>query len=147
MVAGNFQRDDDGFALPAAYGGTIAVKIAKVEYTDISVKTLFSLPAGAIPLWWVVDIVTDFDAGTDNNLDLGYGSDGDYFANDLAIGTAGIYPPATSGAVNGRLGVQLGLAGDNIITALYAPSGTAATQGAANVIMFYMLDNEDYVID
>ncbi|NIN36646.1 MAG: hypothetical protein GTO60_16745 [Gammaproteobacteria bacterium] len=146
VLPGDFQRDDDGFALPAAYGGTLACKIAKVEYTDTSAKTLFSLPAGAIPIWWVIDIVTDFDAGTNNLLDVGYAADGDYFVNDMDIGTVGVFAPTTSGAVNGSLGVQLSVDGTNDITATYAPTGTAATQGEANVIVFYMQDNEDYTI-
>ena len=147
MLPGNTVRQNDGFALPAGNWGTLAVMVGKVEYTDIAAKTLFNLPAGAVPVFWQVDVVTDFDAGTNNNLDLGFGSDADYFADDLAIGTAGFYPIGTSGTVNGRTGVQLGLNEDeNAITALYQPSGTASSQGEANVTMYYIVAGEDYEV-
>ena len=136
----------EGFARPAGNFGTLAVMVGKFEYTDITAKTLFSLPAGAVPVWWVVDVVTDFDAGTLNDLDIGFDSDADYFADALAIGTADTFDPTEANAVNGRLGVQLNTDGTSAITALYIPTGTASSQGEANVVMFYFVSDDDYTI-
>ena len=143
VVPGIFPTNPDGFTEPK-FGGSLAVMVANIAYTD-TVKNLFTLPAGAVPVFWHVDVVTDFNAGTNNNLDIGIGGDEDYFANDVAIGTQGIFLPTASGAVAGRFGTRL--AEETVINATYAQSGTAATQGVANVFLWYFLHGPAYVVD
>lgn len=151
MVLGSFQAppgnhllDTDQFA-PPTYGGAIAVKAGSFDYTDTSAKTLFTLPAGAVPLDWWFDITTDFNAGTNNDLDIGAGADGDYFADAIAIGTQGLFRAGAANSVAGTLGAQF--TEDTDITVTYIPTGTTPTTGAANFFMVYMMAGPDYVID
>jgi hypothetical protein len=142
--AGSVVLDANQFSYPT-YGGATAVMIGSFDFEDTTAKTLFTLPAGAVPLDWWFDVTTDFNAGTNNNLDLGAAADTDYFADDIAIGTQGLFRAGVSGSVAGRLGVRF--LEDTAITALYAPTGTTVTQGEANFFMLYMLGNSDFVID
>jgi hypothetical protein len=128
--------DDDGFGQPEI-GGDVGVRHGTFDYTDTTAKTLFTLPAGATPIDWLIDVTTDFDAGTNNNLDLGIDTDDDYFAADMAIGTQGVFRNGDTNYVPGRMGVKLTV--DTPVQAIYKPSGTAATQGEARVLMYYMM--------
>lgn len=133
--------DGNGNFAPPVFGGTLACMIGAFDYTDTDNPTLFTLPAGAVPIDWLIDIGTDFNAGTDNNLDIGLGTDADYFALNVAIGTQGLYRAGASGTVFGRLG-GTPLTEDTAVTVDYKPSGTAAGTGAARLIMWYiLLDN------
>jgi hypothetical protein len=136
--------NDDFFAYPN-FGGTIGVMAGSFAYTDTTAKTLFTLPAGAVPIDWWVDITTDFNAATTDVLDLGAAADADYFANDVDIATKALLRAGVTGSVSGRLGVKF--TEDTAITALYAGTGTAATTGEANVFMIYMIGSDEYVVD
>lgn len=139
--AGNFVTDSDQFAPPAAFGGTLAVKHGTFEYTDITVKTLFTLPAGAVPVNWMVAGITDFDAGTNNDIDIGIASNPDYFIDEMGIGTLGNFLPNETGAVMNRLGV--GFAEPVDVVATYIPSGTASSQGESRFILTYYIGSGD----
>ena len=142
---GSYMKDSDGYA-PPTHGGVVAIKAATIEYTDVAAKTLFILPAGAVPLDWWFDVGTDFDAGTNNNLDIGAAGTADYFANDVAIGTQGLFRAGVANSVDGRLGVQFDE--DTTITATYIPSGTSPTTGSGIFFMTYMMQNtEDFTVD
>jgi len=141
---GNAILDGNQFA-PPTFGGATAIMAGSFDYTDTSAKTLFTLPAGAVPLDWWLDITTDFNAGTTDVLDLGAAADADYFANDIDISTQALLRAGVTGAVAGRLGVRF--LEETAITALYAQSGTAATTGEANFFMIYMIGGDQYTID
>ena len=132
--------DADGFAPPAANGGTLAVRYATFDYTDIAAKELFTLPQGAIPIDWYLDITTDFDAGTNNDIDFGIDGDDDYFAADVDIGTLGVIRNGVTGTVPGRVGTQLLV--DTPVEVIYKPTGTTSTQGVATVFVLYMIAAE-----
>jgi len=141
---GNAILDENQFA-PPTFGGAIAVMAGSFDFEDTSAKTLFTLPAGAVPLDWWVDITTDFNALTTDVLDLGAAADADYFANDVDISTKALLRAGVTGSVAGRLGVRFTEA--TAITALYAGTGTAATTGEANFFMTYMMGSGDYAVD
>lgn len=141
---GNAILDANQFA-PPTFGGAIAVMAGSFDFEDIAAKTLFTLPAGAVPLDWWFDVTTDFNAGTNNNLSLGAAADADYFAALIAIGTQGLFRAGVANFVAGRLGVRF--TEETAITAIYVPSGTASTTGEANFFMTYMMGGEDYAVD
>lgn len=99
------------------------------------------IPSGALILAPAsgVHVVTAFNAGTTNVLDIGADTgndDPDDYATDLALGTAGFV------AVDeGATGVFRATA-DTKITATVALSGTAATAGEAEVVICYIPDND-----
>ncbi len=131
----NYIQDSDAFT-PPTMGGAVAAKYGTFTYEDIASKTLFTLPAGAVLLDWLLDVGVDFNAGTNNNIDLGIEGDADYLAADLAIGTQGLFRNGAANSIRGRAGVRFD--SDTPMTVIYKPSGTAASTGTATVIVFYM---------
>jgi len=129
-------QDADTFTHPEL-GGTLGVRHGTFDKEDTTAKTLFTLPAGATPIDWVIDVTEDFNAGTNNNLDFGIDTDDDYFAADLAIGTLGVFRNGDTNYVAGRVGVKLTV--DTPVQAIFKPTGTTVTTGEARVLMWYMM--------
>lgn len=134
ITPGNFPRDGYGFA-PPTFGGAVAVKYGTVAITDTSAKVLFTLPKGAVIIDAFVNVLTAFNAGDSNVLDLGIGATANALANDLALGTPG---HITAGLVYSAM-LTTPLTATTNITATYVPAGTAANAGAAVVAVYYIL--------
>jgi hypothetical protein len=132
QARGNIIADNDGYG-PYALGGQVNMKSGSVAYTNTTAKTLFTLPAGAIPVAIVVNVSTAFDASTTNLLDIGLGSDGDGLADGWGVDTAG---QLTTGPAPGLFAA---LAEETDVTATFAGTGDAAEAGAATVAVFYIL--------
>lgn len=106
------------------------------------VKTVGTIPAGSqmINLTSGVYVREVFNAGTSNVLDIGTTADDDLYATDLALGTkafVALDEAATATNVNTWY-----VTVDTTITATVALSGTAATTGAAEIIIAYIVDND-----
>lgn len=129
-------RRTDGFALPTL-NGALAVMHGTFDKEDTTAKTLFTLPAGATPIDWIIDVTEDFNAGTNNHIDFGIDTDDDYFAADLDIDTLGIFRNGAANYVAGRVGVPLTV--PTPVQVIFKPTGTAVTTGEARVIMLYMM--------
>ena len=114
-----------------------------ITYADNgTAKTVGILPAGAqiINLISGVYIRTAFNAGTTNVLDIGTSADDDLYATDLALGTkafVALDEAATATNVN-----TFYVSSDTTITCTVALTGTAATAGAAEVVIAYVADND-----
>lgn len=105
-------------------GGTPMISKASVAYTDTTAKNLFVLPKGAVIDMIQVNVVTAFDAGDSNVLDIGYTGTANAIKNDLAVGSAG---QTITGWDDDELDVALAAATQ--YTATYVPAGTAPTAG------------------
>ena len=116
----------DGYA-PALLGGPVNCKWGSFAYTDTSAKALFTLPAGAQIVGWIVAPVTGFD-GTTPVLDLGDGSTADRFVADLAL------PTDTDTITEGFDGDQMfsALTEETTVYATYAED-SGGSAGEANV--------------
>jgi hypothetical protein len=114
-----------------------------VTFADNGVaKTIGTIPAGSIILQPIsgVFVNTVFNAGSTNVIDIGTTADDDLYATDIALGTkafVALDEAATATGVNAWL-----LAADTTFVATVALSGTAATTGAAEVIIAYVPDND-----
>lgn len=93
-----------------------------------------ALEAGAIPLRVDVYVPTAFNAGTTNTLDVGVIGTAAGFAPaaNTLVGATGYKPGITAGAL---MGVEL--AADAVVYAKYGQTGTAATAGAAVIVLTY----------
>lgn len=131
VAPSSFPADADGFGRPPA-GGTLAVKHAVLTFEDATATRLFTIPHGAIPVAWLVDVQTAFDAGTSNVIDLGTSDTADAYAADLAVGTAG---QITSGFT----GLFTQLTEDTDVYGVYTEGGGAATEGTAVVALIYYM--------
>jgi hypothetical protein len=106
------------------------------------VKTVGVIPAGSQILNLIsgVFIRTVFNAGSTNVLDIGTSVTGDLYATDLALGTkafVAIDEAATATNVNTWY-----VTVDTTITATVQLTGTAATTGAAEIVIAYIPDND-----
>ncbi|MCZ7543207.1 MAG: hypothetical protein M5R40_06560 [Anaerolineae bacterium] len=133
--ASRIYTERDGFA-PARLGGAVNVKWGAFAHTDLSAKKLFTLPAGAQIVGWIVAPTADFD-GTTPVLDLGDGVTGDRFAADLAL--ANDTDVITAGFDGAALFTAL--AEDTDVYATYADGG-GGSAGAAVVGALYALVDE-----
>jgi hypothetical protein len=114
-----------------------------VNYNDTSVSTGIlkgTLPAGAIITSSSVLITTAFNAGTTNVLTVG-GNSSSY--NDIVA--SGDVDETATGITNAikPTSSSLGkLAADRDIYVMYAQTGTAASAGAATVIIHFIVNND-----
>ena len=95
-----------------------------------------TIPAGATILKPVTGVVVDtvFNAGTTNVIDIGTSADDDLYGTDLALGTRAFVPLDEA--------VAMTVAEDTTIVATVVLAGTAATAGAAEVIVSFIPDND-----
>lgn len=96
-----------------------------------------TLPIGAIVVGGGVLVTTVFDAGTNNNIDVGTKADTDGFATALAMTSKGLKAfdeLATSD--------DLYMTADTVIVAKLALTGTAATAGEAIVFVQFIAAND-----
>lgn len=94
-----------------------------------------AIPAGAIVTCWNVHVTTAFNAGTTNPIAIGTTGTGADVAAAASItsATAGAYSSANVAAA----GARGALPSDTTIYVSYIPTGTAATTGAAVVVVEY----------
>lgn len=102
-----------------------------------AVVTVGVLPAGALVIGGGVHVSTVFNAGTNNNIDVGTAADPDGFATALAMTSAGLKAfdeLATSD--------DLLMTTDTTITATLGLTGTAASAGVCQVVVQYVVNND-----
>ncbi len=138
-VAGaNFNANTDGFA-PPQFGGTTACYYGTIDFEDVTAQTLFTLPFGAVPVEYVINVTTAFNAGSGNTFDVGLGATGDNIANGAAAGSIAVLRAGSTLVSGLTLGVPL--EEDTAVTAVYIPSGTAASAGSLTVFVFFIMTN------
>ena len=105
---------------------------------DGTTVTVGTIPAGSLVLKPLsgVAVTTVFNAGSTNVLDVGPSTDSgtDLWATDLALGTLAFVP--LDEAVTFLVSV------DTTVQAAVDLTGTAATTGAAEIIICYIPDND-----
>lgn len=130
--------------VPARNDGYQGVQYLRTSVTfndNGVVKTMGTIPAGSQILNTIsgVFIRTVFNAGTTNVIDVGSSADGDLYATDIALGTkafVALDEAATATGVDAWY-----IAADTTFTTTVALSGTAATTGAAEVVIAYLPPN------
>lgn len=128
-----FVTDTDGFAPPPA-GGTMGSRYNFFTFSDAT-KTLFSLPAGAVIVEWLVNVTQAFNsAGGTNNLLLGDGTTNNRYANNMSVASAG---QIQTGFVTTEF-FNTPYKAPVTVVSTYSQSGTA-TQGTAWVSVQYIL--------
>jgi hypothetical protein len=129
---------------PRQYQHQMAHYIRKdVNYNDTNVSTGIlagTLPAGAIITSTSVLITTAFNAGSTNVLTVG-GNSSSY--NDI-VASSDVDETATGITLSIKpTGSSLGkLGADRDVYVMYAQTGTAASTGAATVIIHYIPNND-----
>ena len=129
--------------MPTNTAGSTARRLQDQQVTQISrsftfaddgsVLSIGTIPSGAVILRGQSGVIVHqvFNAGTTNVLDIGTTADDDLYGTDLALGTAAFV--ALDEAVDYRLSA------DTAITATVDLTGTAATTGAATVVISFIM--------
>lgn len=111
-----------------------------VNYSDgaSAVVTVGTLPAGAIVIGGGIQVVTAFNAGTNNNIDVGIAADADGFASAIAMTSKG-FKVFDDIATSDDLGP---MTADTDVIATLGLTGTAATTGSAIIIVQFCVNND-----
>ncbi len=134
----NYFANTDGFA-PPNFGGSVACWYGTITYTDTTAVTLFTLPLGAVPVEYLINVTTAFTAGSGNTFDVGLGATGDNIANGAAAGSVAVLRAGSTLVSGLTLGVAL--EEPTAVTAVYIPSGTAADAGSLTVFVSFIMTN------
>lgn len=104
-----------------------------IVFGDTGEQIVGILPAGALIIKPIsgVDVQVAFNNGTTNTLNVGTSANDDLYGTALATGAIAFVPLDEA--------VSLKVAVDTVITATQAVSGTAASAGAASVVIAYTL--------
>lgn len=133
QVRGNLIPDSDGDG-PYELSPAVNIKKATIAYNDAQDKVLFTLPAGAIPILWVVEVSTAFNSSGTDQLNLGDGTTFNQFLSALDVSSTG---QKTTGFAVGKVGTPLTV--DTDITARYVQGVADASAGLAFVALLWQL--------
>jgi hypothetical protein len=117
-------------------GVAVLTQSNTIAFGDTSAKNLFKLPAGSQILGIAVYTTEEFDAGTNNVLNVRTGTTTIASVTatgaPITVGLSTVVPVNAQVAFFNNVGTS-----DVTINAIFAPTGTAATTGAATVIITY----------
>ncbi len=123
----------------ANVGFVVTSQTDTIAFGDTSDKSLsIVIPANSQIVDIKVFVTTAFDAGTTNTLDIGIVGDSDLYVDNAAVGTAGDAALGVTALVNewSDIGTT-----DVKLAAKYIQTGTAATAGAARIVVSYVQNN------
>lgn len=115
-------------------GGVVKCLRATLAYTDTTAKALFTIPAGAYIVEWIVNVTTLFNSDGTDQVDIGISGTQEKFAADIDVSTTGL---KTTGVVAAQVGALQATA--QAVTAIYAAGGSAASTGAAVIMCKYFI--------
>jgi hypothetical protein len=117
-------------------GVAVLTQSNTIAFGDTSAKNLFKLPAGSQILGISVYTTVAFDAGTNNVINVRTGTT--TIASVTATGAPITVGISTVAPVNAQVAFFNNVGTSDVtINAIFAPTGTAATTGAATVIITY----------
>ena len=116
--------------------------VADIDFSDTTVS-LGWIPAGAVVIECGVNVVTAFNAATNDLLDIGYRNAGDGTADDTdefatAVDISAVGRKAVDSAINTAAETYFPEGAE--IVAVYTQSGTAADAGAGKVWITYLVE-------
>jgi hypothetical protein len=118
-------------------GLAVLSQSATIAFSNTSAKNLFKLPAGSQILGIAVYTTTEFNAGTNNVLNIRTATTNIASVTatgaPITVGLSTVVPVNAQVAFFNNVGTS-----DATINGIFAPTGTAATTGAATVIVTYV---------
>jgi len=116
--------------------------VGSIARTDTAAKTLFTLPAGCIPLTIAYSATAPSNAGTTATISVGIsGGSGTAFLNAVDVKTAGTGGGSQNPAASASTQFGVPLAADTIVTGIYAETGGASNAGGPWVVVIEALVN------
>ncbi len=121
--------------LPVTHQIHISTTLAELTAAGNVLRTGLRLPVGAVILRTHACVTTVFNAGTNNTLDIGDGSDVDRFMASATVAATAL--GLKTGAPTALPKVTV----ETEIVLTYAPTGTTPTTGAMDVIVEFSVPN------
>ena len=110
-----------------------------IAYTDTTDKSLsIVIPANSQIVDVKILVTTAFNAGTTNTMDIGIVGNSDLYVDGAACGTGGDAALGATALVTNWTDIGTS---DVKLAAKYIPSGTAASAGAARIVVSYVQNN------
>jgi hypothetical protein len=110
--------------------------IKKITYADTSAVTVGALPPNCVIDSVNVAVITAFNAGGNDYLDIGTASAAAAIVNDHSLASKGSAAVTIASTVHDAFSAS----NSTIIKAVYVPAGSAATEGEADItINFHQL--------
>jgi len=123
----------------ANVGFVVMSQTDTIAFGDTTDKSLsIVIPANSQLVDIKILVTTAFDAGTTNTLDIGIVGDSDLYVDNAAVGTAG--DAALGNTALATNWSDIGTT-DVKLAAKYIQTGTAATAGAARIVVSYVQNN------
>ena len=123
----------------ANVGFVVMSQTDTIAFSNTSDKSLsIVIPANSQLVDIKILVTTAFNAGTSNTLDIGIVGDSDLYVDGAAVGTAG--DAALGNTALATNWSDIGTT-DVKLAAKYIPTGTAASAGAARIVVSYVQNN------
>ena len=123
----------------ANVGFVVMSQTDTIAFGDTTDKSLsIVIPANSQIVDIKIFVTTAFDAGTTNTLDIGIVGNSDLYVDGAAVGTAGDAALGNTALVSDWSDIGTT---DVKLAAKYIPTGTAATAGAARIVVSYVQNN------
>jgi hypothetical protein len=114
--------------------GTVVTLRNTLAYTNTTAKALFTIPAGAYIVQWVLNVTTAFDSDGTDLVDIGITGTAEKFAADVDVAATGL---KTTGVVAAQIGAVQATA--QPVLGIYTNGGSAASAGAMTImVQFYI---------
>lgn len=104
-----------------------------LTYADTTSAEMFRLPEGSRVTQWIINVATAFSGGT-TELDIGTGSDSDYYVDGASLATQGL---AAVGDALKQAGAET-----TAVTSIYMNVGADNTAGEVNVTCLFSLSTD-----
>lgn len=131
-----YDHNTDGFSHPD-YGGTLAIKSNTLVYTDVTAKSMFTLPVGAVIVMWITNISVVFNGSGTDLLNVGISGTAAKYASGIVVSALG---QITTGYVGTQLFIAP-LTEEVPVTAIYVDANSDASTGALTLACVYYLSN------
>lgn len=115
-------------------GGVLSVLRATLAHTDTTAKNLFTIPAGAIIVDWILNVTTLFDDTGTDLVDIGVSGTAEKFAANVDVSTAGL---KTTGIVAAQIGAVQATA--QAVQGIYAGQNANSAAGAMTIMCVYYI--------
>jgi len=123
----------------ANVGFVVMSQTDTIAFGDTTDKSLsIVIPANSQLIDIKILVTTAFNAGTSNTLDIGIVGDSDLYVDGAAVGTAGDAALGSTALVTNWSDIGIT---DVKLAAKYIPTGTAASAGAARIVVSYVQNN------
>lgn len=113
--------------------GLLRAQRATLAFGDTVAKDLFTLPAGAVIVDWIINVTTLFNSDGTDLVDIGVSGTAEKFFANIDVSSTGL----KTGAVATQIGVVQATA--QVVQGIFAAGGSAASTGAMSIVCLYFV--------